>query len=163
MLTLGSQTGSTNVKASTAAVMSMPRSFQQECQPGVPRVGIVDVPPSGFFRPAWRQVQTGADFVKRLLHFVDHPWCTVGAWIHPAGFSYQFMAIDARAEELSGPDFALDRLIRDDPDSQSGLHHRLDDLDVLGVHHDRRLNVLGGEEMIDDASGRRSRFEQNEG
>jgi len=80
---------------------------------------------------------------------VYRPGRPIRAGIHPTGFPHQLVPLDPRAEQLARPDFARDRLIRHDADPEPGLHHRLDDLDVFGVHHDVRRHVLAQEETVD--------------
>src|SRR5499427_4814265 len=103
-----------------------------------------------------------ADLFKCGQEFVDDARRPVRARIDPAGFAEELMAVDARHEELSDADLARDGDVRHDANAKAGLHHRLDDLHVLGFHDDVRLDVLAEKEAIDDASGSRARFEQHE-
>src|SRR2546425_12745568 len=100
----------------------------------------------------WCQPQPAANALEGDQQLVDHPRHPVRARVDPPRLAHELVPIDPGAEELTRPHLARDRLIRDDTDAQPGFHHRLDDLDVLGVHDDGWLDVLGGEEAVDDLS-----------
>src|SRR4029079_9039732 len=78
------------------------------------------------------------------------------------GLPDELVALDAGAEELAGADLAGDRLVRHDAHAHPGLDHRLDDLDVLGVHYDGRLDFFGGKKLIDDFPRGRPDLEEHE-
>ncbi len=82
--------------------------------------------------------------------------------IQPACLTHQRCAGDSTAEQLMGGDVGRRRLPRDDADAEAAAHHRLDDLDVLRLHDDRRRDPLAREELIDDLARDRSGLEQHE-
>jgi len=72
------------------------------------------------------------------------------------------MAGNAAAEQLLGPHVLGRRLPWNDADPESVADHRLDDLDVLGLHDDLRLDPLPREEFLDQPPRDRSGLEQHE-
>ena len=91
-------------------------------------------------------LETAANFVERCEQFVNHAGHAVGAGIDPSGLTDELVAVYPCTKKMPGPHLARNRLIRHDADAKSGLDHGLDDLDVLRIHHDRRLDLLGHEE-----------------
>ena len=65
-------------------------------------------------------------------------------------------------EQLLGADVARHRLPRDDADAEAAADHRLDDLDVLRLHHDLGLDPLAREEFVDQPARDRAGLEQDE-
>ena len=83
--------------------------------------------------------------------------------MNPPRFAHQRLSFDPCKRQTASADLARDGLIGDDAHTQPGRDHRLDDLDVLGLRHDARLDVGADEELVDHASRVGSSLEQDEG
>src|SRR6185503_13509253 len=69
---------------------------------------------------------------------------------------------DAAAEQLLALHVCGRGLPRDDADAQAVADHRLDDLDVLGLHDDFGRDALSGKKALYSAARDRSRLEEHE-
>ena len=107
-------------------------------------------------------LEPGPHRLGHLHHLRHHPRQAADLRVDPSGLPRQRVAGNAAAEELLAAHVVGRRLPRDDADAEPVAHHRLDDLDVLGLHHDVRLDALAGEELLDEPARDRAAFEQDE-
>ena len=100
--------------------------------------------------------------LERADHLLDLPRDAVRLEVHPPGLAHQRGAADAAARQLALAHLALDGLVRDHRDAEPAPDHRLDDLDVLGLHHHARADRFAQEELVDHAPRVRAGLVQDE-
>ena len=102
------------------------------------------------------------DLLEHAHHFRHRARQPSHLRIQPPGLPLQRVVGNPAAVQLLGLHVGGRRLPRNDADAEPVPHHRLDDLDVLGFHHDFRFDSLAREELVDQAPRDGTGLEQNE-